>query len=222
MAENVKKNPGTLRAGFMQTIAGDWPVCPGDRSVCPGDRSVCPLWTHQSVPARTHRPVPARTSQACPQDCFTRSDGAVIQNWHRYFVTALKLLRMNVCGSCGHAEAQFVISRSPVRPPAGGSIPYLMRAIVLVGQIDEQHQLRADAPIDLPPGQVRLVMRTADEDEAGASWSSGISEAWRDQLSDARQDIAATERKCRMLDSWVSLHSFGIGFRQNPIQSIRG
>jgi hypothetical protein len=97
-----------------------------------------------------------------------------------------------------------------------------MRAIVLVGQIDEQRQLPAGASIDLPPGQVRLVVRMADEDEAGASWSSGISEAWRDQLSDPRQDIAPIQRRCCMLGSWLSLHGFDIGFRQNPIQIYQG
>jgi len=129
---------------------------------------------------------------------------------------AVKLLRMNICGSCRHAEAQFVISMSPVRPPAGGCVPYLMRAIVPVGK-----SMNSAKSAPTPRLICRLVVRMADEDEAGASWSSGISEAWRDQLSDPQQDIAATERKCRMLDSWMSLRSFGIGFRRNPIQSVR-
>jgi hypothetical protein len=32
-----------------------------------------------------------------------------------------------------------------------------------------------------------------DEDEAGALWSLGISELWRDELSDPRQDIYTLE-----------------------------
>ena len=37
---NLIRDLGTLRAGFTETTAGDW--------------QVCPLWTHQPVPAHEH------------------------------------------------------------------------------------------------------------------------------------------------------------------------
>jgi len=42
-----------------------------------------------------------------------------------------------------------------------------MKAIELVGDIDEQHRLRADVPKDLPAGPVRLIVLLPEEDDAG-------------------------------------------------------
>jgi hypothetical protein len=64
-----------------------------------------------------------------------------------------------------------------------------MKAIELLGDIDEQHRLRAEVPKDLPPGQVRLIVLLPEEDDAGTAWASGIAKAWSAELSDAREDI---------------------------------
>ena len=64
-----------------------------------------------------------------------------------------------------------------------------MNAIELIGDIDDQHQLHAQVPIDLPTGQVRLIVLLAGEDDAGGMWAHGIAEAWSAKLQDPREDI---------------------------------
>ena len=64
-----------------------------------------------------------------------------------------------------------------------------MRAIAIVGQFDDDHQIRAEAPRDLPPGRVQLIVVRPDEDASGAFWPWDVSRAWSDELGDARQDI---------------------------------
>jgi hypothetical protein len=68
-----------------------------------------------------------------------------------------------------------------------------MKAIALIGDIDEQHRLRAQVPQDLPAGQVRVIMLLPDEDEAGGLWETGVAREWSAELSDARQDIYSLE-----------------------------
>jgi hypothetical protein len=57
-----------------------------------------------------------------------------------------------------------------------------MKAIELVGEIDEQHRLQGQVPNDVPPGQVRLIVLLPDEDEAGAAWAQGVAKAWAAEL----------------------------------------
>ena len=64
-----------------------------------------------------------------------------------------------------------------------------MRAIGIVGEIDEDHNIRAEAPQDLQPGRVQLIVVRPDEDESGAFWPWDVSQAWSDELSDVRQDL---------------------------------
>ena len=64
-----------------------------------------------------------------------------------------------------------------------------MKAIELVGDIDDQHQLHAEVPKDLPAGQVRLIVLLQEEDEAGGLWAHGIAHQWSTDLKDPRQDI---------------------------------
>src|SRR5450759_1891723 len=42
-----------------------------------------------------------------------------------------------------------------------------MNAIELIGDIDDQHQLHAQVPKELPTGQVRLIVLLSGEDDAG-------------------------------------------------------
>ena len=66
---------------------------------------------------------------------------------------------------------------------------YRMRAIGIVGEIDDQHKIRAEAPRDLRPGRVQLIVVRPDEDEAAAFWPWDVSHAWSDELCDVRQDL---------------------------------
>jgi hypothetical protein len=64
-----------------------------------------------------------------------------------------------------------------------------MKAIELIGDIDEQHRLRASVPEELPAGPVRLLVLFSEEDEAGTVWGQGLAREWADVLSDSRQDL---------------------------------
>jgi hypothetical protein len=67
-----------------------------------------------------------------------------------------------------------------------------MKAIELIGDIDEQHRLLAQVPAELPVGPVRLIVLVPDED-AGIAWAHGLSREWIDELQDARQDVYTLE-----------------------------
>ena len=64
-----------------------------------------------------------------------------------------------------------------------------MKAIELVGNIDDQHRLKAQVPEDLPVGPVRLIVLLPEEDDAGSAWTSGVAKEWADELADSREDI---------------------------------
>jgi hypothetical protein len=64
-----------------------------------------------------------------------------------------------------------------------------MKAIELIGDIDEQHRLKASVPEELPPGPVRLIVLLSDEDETSNTWAHGVAREWVGELSDSRQDI---------------------------------
>jgi hypothetical protein len=49
-----------------------------------------------------------------------------------------------------------------------------MKAIELVGDIDEHHRLRVEVPADLPAGRVRLIVLLPDEDDADNAWAHGV------------------------------------------------
>ena len=68
-----------------------------------------------------------------------------------------------------------------------------IKAIELVGDIDEKHLLKARVPEALPAGPVRLIVLLPEEDEAGATWESGIAREWSPELKDSREDIYTLE-----------------------------
>ena len=74
-----------------------------------------------------------------------------------------------------------------VKEHSDGGAP--MKAIELIGDIDEQHRLRASVPEELPAGPVRLIVLFSEEDEAGTVWARGLAREWADELSDSRQDL---------------------------------
>jgi len=62
-----------------------------------------------------------------------------------------------------------------------------MKAIELVGAIDEQHRLQAQVPAEILAGPVRLIVLLPDEDEAGAAWARGLDREWLAELQDPKQ-----------------------------------
>ena len=64
-----------------------------------------------------------------------------------------------------------------------------MKALELVGDVDERHRLQAEVPADVAPGPVRVIVLLPEEDEAGSLWSAGLKREWRAELADSRQDI---------------------------------
>lgn len=68
-----------------------------------------------------------------------------------------------------------------------------MKAFELVGDIDDQHRLRAQAPQNLPAGPVRLIVLLPEEDEAANAWEAGIAGEWSAELTDPREDIYTLE-----------------------------
>ena len=64
-----------------------------------------------------------------------------------------------------------------------------MKAIELVGDIDDQHRLKAQVPEELPAGPVRLIVFLPEEDDAGSAWTRGIAREWNNELADSREDV---------------------------------
>ncbi len=65
-----------------------------------------------------------------------------------------------------------------------------MDSISIQGHVDDQHRLSAIVPGSVPPGPVTVWIATsAQEDDEGTEWMTGISQQWSADLNDARQDI---------------------------------
>jgi hypothetical protein len=46
-----------------------------------------------------------------------------------------------------------------------------MKAIELIGDIDDQHRLQVQVPAEVPAGPARLILLLPEEDGAGAVWA---------------------------------------------------
>jgi hypothetical protein len=70
-----------------------------------------------------------------------------------------------------------------------------MRKIEVVGQVDENQQLRAELPADVPPGPVRVIVGVPEDgdEEMSRAWEQAISQAWADDWSDPCEDIYTLE-----------------------------
>jgi hypothetical protein len=68
-----------------------------------------------------------------------------------------------------------------------------MKAVELIGAIDENHHLQAQVPEELPAGPVRLIVLVPEEDTAGPAWEGGIAKEWSAELNDSREDIYTPE-----------------------------
>jgi hypothetical protein len=64
-----------------------------------------------------------------------------------------------------------------------------VKALELIGDIDERHRLLATVPQELPPGPVRLIVLLPEDDEAATHWGAGIAREWSAELGDSREDI---------------------------------
>jgi hypothetical protein len=64
-----------------------------------------------------------------------------------------------------------------------------MKAIELIGDIDEQHRLQARVPEGLPAGPVRLIVLFPDEDTGGIAWEHAVAKEWTAEWLDPREDI---------------------------------
>jgi len=65
----------------------------------------------------------------------------------------------------------------------------MMKAVEIIGEVDEKHRLQAQVPEALPPGLVRIIVLLPDEDETDRAWMQGIAREWAAELLDPREDI---------------------------------
>jgi len=64
-----------------------------------------------------------------------------------------------------------------------------MKAISLVGDVDEKHRLHVNVPAEVPAGEVRVIVLVPQDDAAGSNWTQGVASEWADELVDTQQDI---------------------------------
>lgn len=71
----------------------------------------------------------------------------------------------------------------------------LMKAIEVIGTVDELHRLSAQVPEEIPAGPVRIAVLVEGATEAAragdeaAQWTAGIAREWAEDLADPRQDV---------------------------------
>jgi hypothetical protein len=68
-----------------------------------------------------------------------------------------------------------------------------MKAIELIGDIDDQHRLQVQVPAEVPAGPARLILLLPEEDGAGTVWALGIAKEWTAELQDPREDMYRLE-----------------------------
>ncbi len=68
-----------------------------------------------------------------------------------------------------------------------------MKAVELVGKVDDKHQLQARVPETPAPGPGPIILLIPEEDEARAAWMQGITREWAAELNDPREDIYTLE-----------------------------
>jgi len=66
-----------------------------------------------------------------------------------------------------------------------------MKAIELVGYVDDNHQLRAEVPHEIAPGPVKVIVEVDEEDPA--AWGQSAITLWAAEWSDPREDIYSLE-----------------------------
>jgi hypothetical protein len=66
-----------------------------------------------------------------------------------------------------------------------------MGNIRLKGRVDANHQLTAQVPAEVGPGEVELILVFSPDDETAAEerWANAISSEWATEWNDPREDI---------------------------------
>jgi hypothetical protein len=66
-----------------------------------------------------------------------------------------------------------------------------MGSIRLRGHVDANHQLTAQVPADVGPGEAELILMVSPHDEkvAEEQWANAISREWTAEWNDPREDI---------------------------------
>ena len=77
-----------------------------------------------------------------------------------------------------------------------------MKTIELVGHVDEQHQLHAEVPASVAPGEVKLLVLVPEGEEdwewpapdlTKEEWAQFVAHGLRNELGDPREDIYSLE-----------------------------
>jgi hypothetical protein len=76
-----------------------------------------------------------------------------------------------------------------------------MKPIEVIGHIDEQHHLHAVVPASLAPGQVKVLVLVADDNEyqwptpdlTEDEWREFVAHGLRQELGDPREDLYGGE-----------------------------
>jgi hypothetical protein len=53
-----------------------------------------------------------------------------------------------------------------------------MKPLELIGHVDEQHRLEIELPADVPPGPVKITVRSATEEDEEDDWRALINHSW--------------------------------------------
>lgn len=64
-----------------------------------------------------------------------------------------------------------------------------MKAIELIGHVDEQHRLHVELPPDVQPGPVKITVQLVSEVEDESDWLALINHSWAKDWSDPHEDI---------------------------------
>jgi len=70
-----------------------------------------------------------------------------------------------------------------------------MKAITVVGQVDDEHRLTVDVPKNIPAGPVRVTIETLSPvpDLEEDWWANEVAQSWAQEWSDPREDIYTLE-----------------------------
>jgi hypothetical protein len=72
-----------------------------------------------------------------------------------------------------------------------------MKTVELIGQVDEQHQLRVTLPQDVKPGTVKVILKMPiEEDDTEPEegfWEKAILADWAKDWNDPAEDIYTLE-----------------------------
>lgn len=72
-----------------------------------------------------------------------------------------------------------------------------MKALEFVAEVDAQHRLQLELPVETSPGPVRVLVLLPEtpetEGEVNTVWMKAIAQEWHEELADPREDIYTLE-----------------------------